>query len=56
MSSSTSGHCGSPPATEAGHPIDWTGLDPESNVQASRESHHGENEQLKKLLDGLIAD
>jgi len=43
-------------ATEAGHPIDWTGLDPDSNIQASRESHRGNNEQLKKLLDGLIAE
>jgi cell filamentation protein len=43
-------------ATEAGHPVDWTGLDPDSNIQASRESHQGDNEQLKKLLDGLIDD
>jgi hypothetical protein len=41
----------SEPATHS-----WTGLDPDSNVQVSRESHRGENEQLKKLLDGLIAD
>jgi cell filamentation protein len=43
-------------ATKAGHPIDWTGLDPDSNIQASRESHRGNNEQLKKLLDGLVAE
>jgi cell filamentation protein len=43
-------------ATDAGHPIDWTGLDPHSNIQASRESHRGDNEPLRKLLDGLIAD
>jgi cell filamentation protein len=43
-------------AADAGHPIDWTGLDSASNVQASRESHRGENEPLRKLLDGLIAD
>jgi cell filamentation protein len=41
-------------AAEAGHPIDWTGLDPDSNVRASREAHQGDNEQLKKLLDSLI--
>jgi len=41
-------------ATEAGHPIDWTGLDPDSNIRASRESHLGDNEPLRKLLDGLI--
>jgi cell filamentation protein len=43
-------------AAEAGHPIDWIGLDPDSNIQASRESHRGNNEQLKKLLDGLITE
>jgi cell filamentation protein len=43
-------------AAEAGYPIDWTDLDPDSNMQASRESHRGNNEQLQKLLDGLIAD
>jgi len=43
-------------ATEAGRPIDLTGLNPDSNVQASRESHRGDNEPLRKLLDGLIAD
>jgi cell filamentation protein len=43
-------------AADAAHPIDWTGLDPGGNVQASRESHRGENEPLRKLLDGLIAD
>jgi cell filamentation protein len=43
-------------AADAGHPIDWTGLDPDRNIEASRESHRGDNEPLKKLLDGLIAD
>jgi cell filamentation protein len=43
-------------ATEAGYPIDWTGLDPESNIGASRESHRGDNELLLKLLDSLIVD
>jgi cell filamentation protein len=43
-------------ATEAGHQIDWTDLDPDSNARASREAHQGDNEQLKKLLDGLIDD
>jgi cell filamentation protein len=43
-------------ATEAGHPIDWTGLDQDKNIKASRESHLGDNEPLRKLLDGLIAD
>jgi cell filamentation protein len=43
-------------AAGAGHPVDWTGLDPDSNIQASRESHRGNNEPLRKLLDGLIAD
>jgi fido (protein-threonine AMPylation protein) len=38
-----------------GH-LDWTGLDPDRNIEASRESHRGDNEPLKKLLDGLIAD
>jgi hypothetical protein len=31
-------------------------LDPDRNIEASRESHRGDNEPLKKLLDGLIAD
>jgi cell filamentation protein len=43
-------------ATDAGHSIDWTGLDPDSNIKVSRESHRGENEPLRRLLDGLIAD
>jgi cell filamentation protein len=43
-------------ATEAGHPIDWTGLNPDSNIKASRESHRGNNDPLRKLLDGLIVD
>jgi cell filamentation protein len=43
-------------ATEGGHPIDWTGLDSDSNVKVSRASHHGDDEPLRKLLDGLIAD
>jgi cell filamentation protein len=43
-------------ASDAGYPIDWTGLDLESNIMASRESHRGDNEPLEKLLDGLIAD
>jgi cell filamentation protein len=43
-------------ANDAGHPVDWAGLDPDSNMHASRESHRGDNGPLKKLLDGLIAD
>jgi cell filamentation protein len=43
-------------ASDAGYPIDWTGLDPDRNIEASRESHRGNNEPLKELLDGLIAD
>ena len=43
-------------ATEAGYSIDWTDLDPDSNATVSREAHQGDNEQLKKLLDGLIDD
>ncbi|HEY5044665.1 MAG TPA: Fic family protein [Solirubrobacteraceae bacterium] len=43
-------------ASDTGHPIDWTGLDPDRNIEASRESHRGDNKPLEKLLDGLIAD
>jgi cell filamentation protein len=43
-------------SSEAGHPIDWTGLDPDSNIKASRESHLGDNGPLSELLDGLVAD
>lgn len=43
-------------ATDAGHPIDWTGMDPDRNIQASRESHRGSNEPLRELLDGLISE
>jgi len=43
-------------AADAGHPIDWTDLDPDGNIRASRASHRGDNEELKKLLGALIAD
>jgi cell filamentation protein len=43
-------------AKNAEHPIAWTRLDPDRNVQASRESHRGNNEPLEKLLDELIAE
>jgi len=43
-------------ASEAGYPIDWTGLDADRNIEVSRESHRGDNEPLRKLLDGLIAE
>jgi cell filamentation protein len=43
-------------AADAGRPIDWAGLDPDRNIKVSRESHRGDNEPLRKLLDGLIVD
>lgn len=43
-------------AKDAEHPIAWTRLDADRNVQASRASHRGNNEPLEKLLDELIAE
>ncbi|MGY0501482.1 Fic/DOC family protein [Nocardia sp. FBN12] len=41
-------------AREAGWMIDWTGLDPEANVQGSMASLRGDNEPMRDLLDRLV--
>jgi cell filamentation protein len=40
---------------EAGWPIDWSGLDPDRNIDAAVSSMRGDNRPLHELLDGLIA-
>ncbi|MFD3702858.1 Fic/DOC family protein [Nocardia sp. NPDC058658] len=41
-------------AREAGWVIDWSGLDPEENTQASMSSLRGDNEPMRDLLDRLV--
>lgn len=40
---------------QAGWPIDWTGLDPRTNEQASVASLRGDNGPLREFLDALVA-
>ncbi|HEY2947399.1 MAG TPA: Fic family protein [Micromonosporaceae bacterium] len=42
-------------AREAGSPIDWSGLDAETNAAASIASLRGDNRPLRTMLDALIA-
>lgn len=39
---------------EAGWPIDWSDLDPDSNEAASMASLRGDNDPLRRLLDALV--
>ncbi|MEV4410485.1 Fic family protein [Catellatospora sp. NPDC049609] len=39
---------------EAGWALDWSGLDPAANEEASRASLRGDNDPLRILLDNLI--
>lgn len=39
---------------DAGWPIDWSGLDPEGNVDASMAALRGDNAPLRHLLDGFV--
>ncbi|WP_282776788.1 MULTISPECIES: Fic family protein [unclassified Nocardia] len=41
-------------ARESGWMIDWTGLDPDENAQASMASLRGDNGPLRGLLDSLV--
>jgi cell filamentation protein len=41
-------------SAEAGWPIDWSALDPEKNVEASRASLRGDNRPLHRLLTALV--
>ncbi|MEV7601630.1 Fic family protein [Kitasatospora sp. NPDC089797] len=43
-------------AADAGHPIDWTRLDPERNVLASIASLSGNNGPLRSMLSDLTVD
>jgi len=41
-------------AHQAGYRLDWQGLDPAGNVEASRAAHRGENAPLRAMLDQLL--
>lgn len=41
-------------AKTAGHPIAWARLDAERSVHAARESHHGRDSALRRMLRGLL--
>lgn len=43
-------------AADAGHPLDWTGLDPERNTLASVASFNGNNGPLRAMLADLTVD
>lgn len=40
---------------EAGWPVDWSGLTPTANAEASMLSLRGDNGPLRQLLDSLTA-
>jgi cell filamentation protein len=40
---------------EAGWPIDWSGLDPHRNTEASMASLRGDNSLLQEMLDSLVS-
>lgn len=40
---------------EAGRPIDWSGLDPQRNADASMASLRGDNSLLQEMLDSLVS-
>lgn len=41
-------------ARDAGHPLRWSGLDPVTNIEASRAAHSGDNTVLHAMLDELV--
>lgn len=41
-------------ARDAGHPLRWSALDPETNVAASRAAHDGDTGPLRAMLAGLV--
>jgi cell filamentation protein len=41
-------------AVDAGWPIDWSGLDRDTNIEASRRGHSGDELPMLQLLDALI--
>jgi cell filamentation protein len=43
-------------AADAGHPLDWTGMDPERNSLASVASFNGNNGPLRAMLADLTVD
>lgn len=40
---------------DVGHPIDWSGLRPDENENASIAALRGDNEPLRQLLDSLVS-
>lgn len=43
-------------AADAGHPVDWTGMDPERNTLASVASFNGNNGPLRAMLADLTVE
>lgn len=41
-------------ARDAGHPLDWRGLDPRDNITASIAIMRGDLEPMRKMLDTLV--
>jgi cell filamentation protein len=42
-------------ASDAGYLLRWTAMNPETNIEASRRAHQGNNEPLRAMLDPLLS-